>query len=195
MSAIEDKIQSICDESPGQMSYDERLFIFNTISSTNCENLLVFGAGNDSELWSMCSLNTVVVEHDKKWLDSISSRFSSITSLQFYPAEYKLFNTRQQCIDALNNRDEEALQVRIDCFDPFDIDWDCIIVDGPTGYRETNEFYRSGSIKLAYDLAKNISKCKVFVHDADRLIESKSVETFFRSETIYNVERTMLIQF
>ena len=194
MNSVESQIKSICNESPGQMSYNERLFIYNTILSTNCKNLLVFGAGNDSELWSKCSQNTVVVEHDREWLDSISSRYITTPGLKFYSAKYKLFDTRQQCVDAINEKNIEALQVHIDGFDPFDVDWDCIIVDGPTGYRDSREFYRSGSIKLACDLTENKSKCKVFVHDVDRLIESKSIEMFFPGRMMYNLERTMLLQ-
>ena len=190
MSAIEDKIRSICDESPGQMSYDERLFIFNTISSTNCKNLLVFGAGNDSELWSMCSKYTLILENDDEWLSNISSKFKNTQGLEFNKVNYNMFRTEQECLDAIKH--DSVSKLTVDVCDMFlKKKWDAIIVDSPTGWRECNEYYRGGSIKLASNLAED--RCHIFIHDCNRRVETAAISKFLLGTNEQTIDRTRYI--
>ena len=186
MSNINTYIQEICDLSPGQMSFDEREVIYNTISQSECNNLLVFGAGNDSKLWSMSSDNTMVLENDRVWLDKISVKYKDIAGLKFMEVVYNMFDTEQECLDAIKQNDNTKLKVDV-CDSIFDVKWDAIIVDSPTGYRSRNEYFRAGSIKLASRLAS--SDCHIFVHDCNRRVELAAVSEFMSGRQHQSVDR------
>jgi len=187
MSDIGVYIQEICDISPNQMSFNEREFIYNTIKQSGSENLLVFGAGNDSKLWGMSSINTVVLENDDIWLNKISTKYKDILELKFMKVSYNMFKSRQECLDAIECDDVSMLKVNVSD-DIFDIKWDAIIVDSPTGYRESNEYYRASSIRLASQLAE--SGCHIFVHDYDRHIETVAVSKFLDNKQMRMIDRT-----
>ena len=181
-----DAIKSVCSKTPGQMSFQERKFICDTLINDNCTNLLVFGAGHDSELWSHLSTNTHVVEHDSEWLKNIQNEYQHVEGLNFYKAYYNTFNHVLECIECMNN-DSDRLNVTIDGLHVESFSWDAVIVDAPTGYRDNNELYRAGSIRLAAKLTTN--KCHVFVHDVNRRVESLACGKYFKNKLAYNVDR------
>ena len=190
MSSINTYIQKICDMSPNQMSFDEREIIYNIISQSECKNLLVFGAGNDSKLWSMSSDNTVVLENDEVWLNKISAKYEDIIGLEFMRVIYRMFDTEQECFNAIKYDDDSMLKVDV-CDSIFNIKWDAIIVDSPTGYRSRDEYYRAGSIKLASQLAS--SDCHVFIHDCNRRIESAAVSKFMSDRQSQTIDRLNIL--
>ena len=181
-----DVIKSVCSKAPGQMSFQERKFICDKLANHNCTNLLVFGAGYDSELWSHLSVNTHVVEHDNGWLKNKQNEYQHVIGLNFYKAHYNTFTHAQECIECMNNN-SDRLNVTIDGLEVESLSWDAVIVDAPTGYRDTNELYRAGSIQLAAKLTAN--KCHVFVHDVNRRVESLACDKYFKNKLAYNIDR------
>lgn len=186
MSELESRIRTICNGNITQMSFDERMLICNTLQDIKCNKLLVFGAGNDSGLWAGLSDTTFIVEHDVNWLQRMSAEFKDCDGLSFHKAVYNTFETKARCISAISSNDDK-LDIIIDDLNPYEHEWDAIIVDAPTGYREITELYRGGSIRLASILAK--SSCHVFVHDVDRVVEQMACDTYFKDNAVSTVDR------
>ena len=69
-----DDILDLIDENPGQMSFEEYAYIYNLINLKNGCNVLVFGTGKDSELWSKANKNgkTIFLEDDLQWINHAS---------------------------------------------------------------------------------------------------------------------------
>lgn len=182
-----EQIKQICAESPGQMSYNERTYIYNTLSSIGCNDLLVFGAGNDSKLWSDLSTRTAVLEHDSEWINKISKKFEHVDDLNFYQITYNKFKSQQECVEAIEYDIEHKLKSETTFADLHKVRWNAIIVDGPTGWNMSGDFYRAGSIRLASLLA--FEPCHVFVHDVNRHIEKLACDKYFKNHSCYNVDR------
>ena len=52
-----DEIDELIDDNPGQMSFDQYQYIYDTVSSKNGCNFLIFGLGKDSQLWIEANKN------------------------------------------------------------------------------------------------------------------------------------------
>ncbi|XP_019176763.1 PREDICTED: glucuronoxylan 4-O-methyltransferase 3-like [Ipomoea nil] len=152
-------------------------------------NFLVFGLGHDSLMWT--SLNhggrTVFLEEDRSWINQIHRQ---LPSLESYHVTY----------DTKVTEADELLQTgaRDDCQvvgDPrtskcrlalkglpkevYEIEWDLIMVDAPTGYHDEAPG-RMAAIYTAGLIARNREggETDVFVHDVDRVVEDKFSKTF-----------------
>ncbi|KAE8022302.1 hypothetical protein FH972_008112 [Carpinus fangiana] len=152
-------------------------------------NFLVFGLGHDSLMWT--SLNhggrTVFLEEDKAWIEQILER---LPTLESYHVSY----------DTKVHQAEELMKIGMgeDCkfvSDPrlskcqlslkgfpsevYDIEWDLIMVDAPTGYHDDAPG-RMSAIYTAGLMARNREEGEtdVFVHDVDRVVEDKFSKAF-----------------
>jgi len=152
-------------------------------------NFLVFGLGHDSLMWT--SLNhggrTVFLEEDKAWIEQILQR---LPSLESYHVSY----------DTKVHQAEELMKIGMaeDCRvvgDPrfskchlalkgfpnevYDIEWDLIMVDAPTGYHDDAPG-RMSAIYTAGLMARNREEGEtdLFVHDVDRVVEDKFSKAF-----------------
>ncbi|XP_045826810.1 glucuronoxylan 4-O-methyltransferase 3-like [Trifolium pratense] len=153
-------------------------------------NFLVFGLGHDSLMWT--SLNyggrTVFLEEDKSWIEQIQTKFPSLES------HHVVYDTKVHQSDELMRsgmEQEDCKKVSDPRFskcelahkgfpsEVYDIEWDVIMVDAPTGYFEGAPG-RMSAIYTAGLIARNRENgdTDVFVHDVDRKIEDKFSKTF-----------------
>lgn len=147
-------------------------------------NFLVFGLGHDSLMWT--SLNhggrTVFLEEDESWIEQIRNQ---IPSLESY---HVVYNTKVTQADQLLEiaLQEECKSVSDPRFSKcqlalkglpneiYDVEWDLIMVDAPTGYFDEAPG-RMSAIYTAGLMARNREngETDVFVHDVDRVVEDK----------------------
>ncbi|CAL9086330.1 unnamed protein product [Musa acuminata var. zebrina] len=153
-------------------------------------NFLVFGLGHDSLMWSALNHGgrTVFLEEDKKWIESVTQRFPT---LEAYHVSYdtkvsqadELLESGKStgCMvleDTKFSRCPLALTKLPDVF--YEVDWDLIMVDAPTGYFPQAPG-RMGAIYTAGMAARGRRRegdTDVFVHDVDRAVEDKFSKTF-----------------
>ncbi|WCJ18642.1 hypothetical protein M5689_000976 [Euphorbia peplus] len=147
-------------------------------------NFLVFGLGHDSLMWNTLNYGgrTIFLEEDEAWIAQIKKRFPMLES---YHVRY----------DSKVNQADNLMEMGrgIECTsvsDPkysmcelalkglpkevYDIKWDLIMVDAPTGYYEEAPG-RMSAIYTAGMMARNKEdgETDVFVHDVNRDIEDK----------------------
>ncbi|XP_044511186.1 glucuronoxylan 4-O-methyltransferase 3 [Mangifera indica] len=152
-------------------------------------NFLVFGLGHDSLMWT--SLNhggrTVFLEEDKAWIHQIKEKFPTLES---YHVEYDTkvhqaddlmkIGMGNEC-KAVSDPRFSKCQLALKGFpsDVYDIEWDLIMVDAPTGYHDEAPG-RMSAIYTAGLMARNREEGEtdVFVHDVDRVVEDKFSKTF-----------------
>ncbi|OVA08083.1 putative polysaccharide biosynthesis protein [Macleaya cordata] len=135
-------------------------------------------------MWS--SLNhggrTVFLEEDKSWIEEIKQRFPSLESY------HVVYDTKvHQAEDLMKVGNGEECKVVSDprfskCdlalkglpSEIYEIEWDLIMVDAPTGYHNEAPG-RMNAIYTAGMLARNRKDgdTDVFVHDVDRVVEDK----------------------
>ncbi|XP_068652504.1 glucuronoxylan 4-O-methyltransferase 1-like [Aristolochia californica] len=167
-----------------QQTFDEISVTSKVLEQKSPCNFLVFGLGRDSLMWS--SLNyggrTVFLEEDKAWIEQITSKFPS---LETYHVEYST-KVRDAEELMLRGREEECRAVGKIRYSKcplalkgvpgelYDVEWDLIMVDAPTGYFKDAPG-RMGAIWTAGMVARNRKdgETDVFVHDVDREVEDK----------------------
>ncbi|GMI70651.1 glucuronoxylan methyltransferase1 [Hibiscus trionum] len=147
-------------------------------------NFLVFGLGHDSLMWS--SLNyggrTVFLEEDEAWIEQIRRRFPMLES---YHVTYdSKVNQAENLMDVgrgpecrtIADPKHSMCQLALKGLpsEVYDIKWELIMVDAPTGYYEDAPG-RMSAIYTAGMMARNKEKGEtdVFVHDVNRVVEDK----------------------
>ncbi|XP_050209989.1 glucuronoxylan 4-O-methyltransferase 1 [Mercurialis annua] len=152
-------------------------------------NFLVFGLGHDSLMWNTLNYGgrTIFLEEDEAWISQIKRRFPILES---YHVRY----------DSKVNQADNLMEVGkgIECtslMDPrfsmcqlalkglpnevYEIKWDLIMVDAPTGYYEDAPG-RMSAIYSVGMMARNREdgETEVFVHDVNREVEDKFSKAF-----------------
>lgn len=153
-------------------------------------NFLVFGLGYDSLLWT--SLNhgglTVFLEEDKSWIQQIQTKFPSLTS---HHVIYDTVLTQaddllsaslsdKECTTITNPRDSKCrLALKGLPKEVYEVEWDLIMVDAPTGYHDGAPG-RMSAVYTAGLMARNreAGETDVFVHDVNRVVEDKFSKGF-----------------
>ncbi|XVF00545.1 hypothetical protein REPUB_Repub04eG0009800 [Reevesia pubescens] len=148
-------------------------------------NFLVFGLGHDSLMWS--SLNyggrTVFLEEDEAWIEQIHRRFPMLES---YHVTYdSKVNEAENLMDVGSGPECTAvgdpkysmckLALKGLPNEVYEMKWDLIMVDAPTGYYEEAPG-RMTAIYTAGMMARNReegAETDVFVHDVNRVVEDK----------------------
>ncbi|XP_042483392.1 glucuronoxylan 4-O-methyltransferase 3-like [Macadamia integrifolia] len=152
-------------------------------------NFLVFGLGHDSFMWS--SLNhggrTVFLEEDRSWIQQIKQRFTTLESYHVYydsrvrdADDLMEIGKGEECKvvgDARHSKCQlslKGLPAKI-----YEIEWDLIMVDAPTGYFEDAPG-RMSAIYTAGLMARNRKdgETDVFVHDVNRVVEDQFSKAF-----------------
>ncbi|KAJ4952745.1 hypothetical protein NE237_029577 [Protea cynaroides] len=152
-------------------------------------NFLVFGLGHDSLLWS--SLNyggrTVFLDEDESWIKLIKQKFPNLeayhvvydTKVRDSENLFKIGKEKECTVvtDAENSKCQLMLKALPQ--EVYEVEWDVIMVDAPTGYRDDAPG-RMGAIYTAGMLARNRKEGEtdVFVHDVNREVEDKFSMTF-----------------
>lgn len=153
-------------------------------------NFLVFGLGHDSLMWT--SLNyggrTVFLEESDSWIEKIQHKLPTLESY------HVVYDTKVHQADELMKigmEDQECRKVTDPRFskcqlahrgfpsEVYDIEWDVIMVDAPTGYFDGAPG-RMSAIYTAGLIARNREhgETDVFVHDVDRKVEDNFSKSF-----------------
>ncbi|CAN1310016.1 Glucuronoxylan 4-O-methyltransferase 2 [Linum perenne] len=153
-------------------------------------NFLIFGLGHDSLMWS--SLNyggrTVFLEEDKTWIEKV---VGDIPSLEAYHVSYDTkvhqagglmeAGIGDEDCKAVSDPRESKCRLALKGFpaEIYEMDWDLIMVDAPTGYHDEAPG-RMTAIYTAGMMARNkeAGETQVFVHDVDRTVEDRFSKAF-----------------
>ncbi|XAR49334.1 Glucuronoxylan 4-O-methyltransferase [Bertholletia excelsa] len=152
-------------------------------------NFLIFGLGHDSLMWSALNHGgrTIFLEEDEAWIKQIKTRFPMLESYHVtYDSKVNEANAlievgkgiectstgevkHSMCQLALKSLPSEV----------YDIKWDLIMVDAPTGYYEEAPG-RMTAIYTAGMMARNREdgETDVFVHDVNREVEDRFSREF-----------------
>lgn len=157
-SPLQDLVSRVRGNS-GQMTDVEYGILIGTILRSAPCNLLVFGQGNDSDLWTYLNRQgrTVFLENVKEWFRPIRGAESFLVQ---YPGL-----VLPECLTGRH--------------------WNLIIVDGPLGWKPEHPG-RKESIQAASELVA--VKGLVFVHDYDRPAERLYCDEYFGTPT-YTIDR------
>jgi glucuronoxylan 4-O-methyltransferase len=143
----------------GQLTFDEYKYIIPFLGKSN---FLVFGTGNDSELWNYANKDgkTVFLENQEEW---IKPEYKNVIKVDYTCkiTDYKklLDEFKKGIYDNLTiSLPEEIKNIR----------WDVIFIDSPTGYN-INCPGRMQSIYTGYSLSNKDTH--VFIHDCNREVE------------------------
>ncbi|KAK0575674.1 hypothetical protein LWI29_029473 [Acer saccharum] len=153
-------------------------------------NFLVFGLGHDSLMWTALNHGgrTVFLEEDKSWIELIQAK---LPTLESYHVEYDTKLTQADELMEIGMGEEDCKLVSDPRFSKcqlslkgfpseiYDIEWDLIMVDAPTGYFEGAPG-RMSAIYTAGLMARNREngETDVFVHDVDRKVEDQFSNAF-----------------
>ncbi|KAL2511815.1 Glucuronoxylan 4-O-methyltransferase 1 [Abeliophyllum distichum] len=152
-------------------------------------NFLIFGLGHDSLMWH--SLNyggrTIFLEEDEAWIEQIKRRFPMLESYHVtYDSKVNQANDLievgkgPECI-AISDPKYSMCQLALKSLPSqvYEIKWDLIMVDAPTGYHEEAPG-RMTAIYTAGMMARNREdgETDVFVHDVNRVVEDKYSKEF-----------------
>ncbi|CAI9786164.1 unnamed protein product [Fraxinus pennsylvanica] len=152
-------------------------------------NFLIFGLGHDSLMWQ--SLNyggrTIFLEEDEAWIEQVKKRFPMLES---YHVTYDTkVNQANDLIEvgkgpectAISDPKYSMCQLALKSLpsEVYEIKWDLILVDAPTGYHEEAPG-RMTAIYTAGMMARNREngETEVFVHDVNRVVEDMYSKEF-----------------
>jgi hypothetical protein len=145
-----------------QLKPAELLPIVRAVLAFSSCRLLVFGCGVDSWFWEQVNAGgtTAFLEDDPGWLASVRSKLTnSIVEKVQYRTRVADWPAQLDAGDALLLDLPDSIKAR---------QWDVILVDGPSGYRDDLPG-RAQSIVTARQLVAPGGK--IFVHDCDRPLE------------------------
>ena len=152
-----DLIQELVDINPGQISFDEYNYMFKIIKEKSGCNLLIFGLGKDSHMWTQCNYDgkTTFLENDPSW---ITAAKNTIPDLDVRTVEYDSHG--YDADDLLNEFKDgkDSLSLKLDD-DIRDIEWDVVLVDAPAGYHPN----KPGRMKSIYE-SFNFLPWKCFIN-------------------------------
>lgn len=128
------------------------------------------------------------LEEDRAWVDKIKEKLQSLESYhvvydtKVHQAEDLMrIGIGNECTAVSDPRLSEC-QLALKAFPSgvYDIEWDLIMVDAPTGYHNEAPG-RMTAIYTAELMARNREEGEtdVFVHDVDRIVEDKFSKAFF----------------
>ncbi|KAA8538757.1 hypothetical protein F0562_028348 [Nyssa sinensis] len=152
-------------------------------------NFLVFGLGHDSLMWTALNHGgrTVFLEEDKSWIEQIKQKLPTLESYHVVydtkvtdADELLKVGIRDECRVVGDPRFSECqLSLKGLPAEIYDIEWDLIMVDAPTGYHDGAPG-RMSAIYTAGLMARNreVGETDVFVHDVDRVVEDKFSKSF-----------------
>jgi glucuronoxylan 4-O-methyltransferase len=147
-------------------------------------NFLVFGLGHDSLMWSALNYGgrTVFLEEDEAWIAQIKRRFPMLESYHVtYDSKVNQANNLMEVgkgpeCTAISDPKFSMCQLALKGLpiEVYEIEWDLIMVDAPTGYYEEAPG-RMTAIYTAGMMARNRKEGEtdVFVHDVNREVEDK----------------------
>ena len=161
----------------GLMSKKQYLRIAKKLSEKSPCNLLVFGLGDDSYLWSKINNKgkTIFLEDNKEWISSVNDGTLDVEHV-VYPTSVE----KQKEIGFISEKLELSISKRVS-----DLKYDFIIVDAPLGHQPPRPFKgpgRMSSIYMAFKLLKEGGL--VVIDDMGRPIEKLYAFHYFKEENL-----------
>lgn len=168
-------IRDLVEINPGQMSVQEYSRIAKAVLGQPGCQLLVYGVGRDSNLWSMLvervQGRVVFLEDNDEWIG-----FARDANVDIEIIKVKYNSLMRDWDRHLMAEDQSKLLLDLPHW-VHEVDWDVIVVDGPKG----GSFSHPGRMKSIYTASVLAnSNTHVFVHDCDRVVEQMFCEKFLR---------------
>ncbi|KAK4739569.1 hypothetical protein R3W88_003266 [Solanum pinnatisectum] len=172
-----------------QQTHKEILVTSKILDKKSPSNFLVFGLGHDSLMWHTLNYGgrTIFLEEDEAWIQQIKKRFPMLESYHVtYDSKVNQANVLieagkgTECTTIADPRYSMCqLALKGLPSEIYDIKWDLIMVDAPTGYYEDAPG-RMTAIYTAGMMARNREdgETHLFVHDVNRDIEDKFSREF-----------------
>ncbi|KAK6945523.1 Polysaccharide biosynthesis domain [Dillenia turbinata] len=172
-----------------QQTLNEILVTSRVLEKKSPCNFLVFGLGHDSLMWSALNYGgrTIFLEEDGAWIEQIRRRFPMLESYHvMYDSKVNQANDLMEVgkgleCTAVADPKYSMCQLALKGLpsEVYDIQWDLIMVDAPTGYYEEAPG-RMTAIYTAGMMARNRKdgETDVFVHDVNREVEDKFSSAF-----------------
>jgi glucuronoxylan 4-O-methyltransferase len=130
---------------------------------------------------------TVFLEEDKSWIEEIQQRLPTLESYhvvydtKVHQADQLIQIGMGEDCKVVSDPRFSKCQLSLKGFpnEVYDMEWDLIMVDAPTGYHDDAPG-RMNAIYTAGLMARNREEGEtdVFVHDVDRVVEDKFSKTF-----------------
>ncbi|XP_072969603.1 glucuronoxylan 4-O-methyltransferase 1-like [Typha angustifolia] len=152
-------------------------------------NFLVFGLGHDSPMWNALNHGgrTIFLEEDEAWIETIRLKHPTLESYhvtyntKVHEAQDLLELGRLPACTAIGDMRLSECQLALKELPSvfYEVEWDLIMVDAPTGYIPEAPG-RMGAIYTAGMAARGRreGETDVFVHDVDRMVEDKFSKAF-----------------
>ena len=170
-------IKNMKKQKKGLMSKKQYLRIAKKLSEISPCNLLVFGLGDDSYLWSKINNKgkTIFLEDSKEWIASVNDG-----TLDVEHVVYQTSVENQKEIGFIPEKLELSIPNRVS-----DLTYDFIIVDAPLGHQPPRPFKGPGRMSSIYMAFKLLKKGGVVViDDMGRPIEKQYAFHYFKEENL-----------
>lgn len=189
-----------------QMAREHYVRIADKILGTPEINILVYGTGHDSKLWIECarSVNSKVtfLEPSERWADVARQAYpdANVIDVEYYTRSAEWRSLFDGFADGYRQMRREYLSCGFfqtpllkdfpkmmkvgEGEDVWNTEYGIVIVDSPVGAVNG----RMTSIVHALGVAMYSEFCTVFVHDAQREIESFYVEKFMKEFSVESFE-------
>lgn len=170
-------IKNMKKQKKGLMSKKQYLRIAKKLSEISPCNLLVFGLGDDSYLWSKINNKgkTIFLEDSKDWIASVNDG-----TLDVEHVVYQTSVENQKDIGFIAEKLEFSIPNRVS-----DLTYDFIIVDAPLGHQPPRPFKGPGRMSSIYMAFKLLKKGGVVViDDMGRPIEKQYAFHYFKEENL-----------
>jgi len=176
---------------PGILLDDrEILLIANAIGEFPQCNLLVFGMGNDSQLWLDINARgrTAFLEDNREWFNRV---METCPAAEACLVSYNTILSQWEEIMDDESRLAMDLPPRIN-----GTRWDVILVDGPSGdlpsYRKRHGVEPPGRMCSIYMSSRLVNKNGyVFVHDCNRIVERVYADRYLYDINLIEQTRTV----
>lgn len=165
----------------GQMTLEEYVHIASVIDSRKPCHVLVYGVGNDSELYLQANQNgqTVFVETSKKWIDDVRKRVPHANIIHHHFPTSVRSSLKNGCTSPYTRPNYVDMHP-----------WDVIVVDAPFGGNDQGMGREFPIREAAERLNTAVGPVDVFVHDVDRELEKMACTKFFGKPPFSTYDRT-----
>ncbi|KAK1309844.1 Glucuronoxylan 4-O-methyltransferase 2 [Acorus calamus] len=172
-----------------QQTFNEISVTTNVLDRKSPCNFLVFGLGHDSLMWAALNHEgrTVFLDEDKAWIDVIKKQFPALESYHVtYNTKVREANDllelgRQPDCTLLSDVRKSECRLALKGLPDFvyEVDWDLIMVDAPTGFMDDS----AGRMSAIYTAGmigrwRAEGETDVFVHDCNRQVEDEFSKAF-----------------
>ncbi|CAL9057850.1 unnamed protein product [Musa banksii] len=174
-----------------QQTIDEISVAARVLREKSPCNFLVFGLGHDSLMWSALNHGgrTVFLEEDEAWIEAWRLRRLPVVAETYHVKYDTRVSEAEQLLElgaradckAVGDLRRSGCRLALKQLPPvfYEVEWDLIMVDAPTGYH-AGAPGRMAAIYTAGMAARwrKEGKTEVFVHDVDRAVEDRFSKAF-----------------